>query len=112
MFRRETGGSFSKVMRKAYPKPVSCSLFCLLVLSILTGSTETSSWARLVFHGVAFGIAYVVSLLLLRFFDQFDLAIIEGVVPVNRLARRIILGAYSGVSILIYSERAKTAHHC
>jgi O-antigen/teichoic acid export membrane protein len=93
IFRRETGGSFSKVMRKAYPKPVSCSLFCLLILSLVTGSTETYSWARLVFQGVAFGIAYVVSLLLLRFFDQFDLAIVEGVVPVHRLARRIILGA-------------------
>ena len=54
---------------------------------------EASSWSRLVVYGVAFGIAYVVSLLLFRFFDQFDLAIVEGVVPVHPLARRIILGA-------------------
>jgi O-antigen/teichoic acid export membrane protein len=93
MFQRETCGLYSKVMRRAYPKPVACSLSILVVLSILTNSEQPSSWSQLVFHGLAFSVAYFFLLLLLRFFDRFDLAIVEGFVPVHRLARRIIPGA-------------------
>jgi O-antigen/teichoic acid export membrane protein len=91
LFQQETGGSFSKVMRRAYPKPAACSLVIIAFLSIITHS-EQSSWNQLVIRGVAFGVAYFALLLLLRFFDGFDLAIVEGFLPIPRVARRIIFG--------------------
>jgi O-antigen/teichoic acid export membrane protein len=89
LFQRETDRSFSKVIRSTYLKPVTCSLTVLLLLWLFTRSGP-SSWLGLIIHGIGFGAAYLVLLLLLRFFDRFDLAIVERFLPVSRLARRII----------------------
>jgi O-antigen/teichoic acid export membrane protein len=92
LFQRETAGSFSKVMRRAYPKPLVCSLTIIAFLYVIEHS-EQSSWSQLIVHGIAFAVAYFALLLLLRFFDRFDLAIVEGFLPVARVARRIIQDA-------------------
>ena len=107
LFRRETRAYFPNVFRKAYLKPIVSSLAVVAVLWMLT-HLEQSSWSKLVGHGVAFAFAYLVLLLLLRFFDSFDLAIAEGFLPVPRIVRRFIPDAELGSTLLSNSESAQT----
>jgi hypothetical protein len=55
-----------------------------------------------------FGGAYLVLLLLLRFFDSFDLEIVEKFLPIPRMARRFIPDAELGSALLPDSESAQT----
>jgi O-antigen/teichoic acid export membrane protein len=89
LFRRETAGSFPKVFRAAYLKPIVCSLGSIALIWIFT-HTDRPSWGRLVMHCLVFGVTYLILLLLLRFFDSSDLTMIEGVFPIPRIVRRII----------------------
>ena len=106
LFKLETGDSFPKVIRTAYLKPVTCSLAILGALWMLT-HTWPSSWTKLVGNGVAFGVAYLVLLLFARFFDTFDLAIVEGIVPVPSVVRRMIPDAQLGRALLADPQSAQ-----
>jgi O-antigen/teichoic acid export membrane protein len=89
LFWRETSGAFSRVMRRAYLKPILCSLPVGIVLSALTHSRR-SSWSGLVAFGVVFGVAYLVLLSSTRFFDGMDLSIAASVLRVPWIARRVV----------------------
>jgi O-antigen/teichoic acid export membrane protein len=105
LFHRETKGAFPKVIRTAYLKPIICSLGGIAVLWILSHS-ERSSWSKLVVNCIVFGVVYLALLLLLRFFDSSDLAMVERFFPIPRIARRIIPDAELGSSLLPDSESA------
>jgi O-antigen/teichoic acid export membrane protein len=92
LFQKQNGGAFWKLMWRAYLKPVICSLTVVAGLWLLTRS-EPSSWFGLAMHGIIFGVIYFVLLLLLRFFDRFDLEIVERFLPVSQKARRLVADA-------------------
>jgi O-antigen/teichoic acid export membrane protein len=92
LYEQETRASFLKTIRRAYLKPITCSLIPIAFLWGLTGLHQ-SSWSGLVVGGIVFGIAYLVLLLLFQFFDSFDAAILKGLLPVSRIARRADPGA-------------------
>jgi hypothetical protein len=52
--------------------------------------TSNLTWLGLFLLGVIFAIAYTLGLLFVQFFDRYDWDKIESVVPIARLARRII----------------------
>ena len=108
MFRQKTGNTYSGVLRRAYTKPVVCCLAIVAGFWLFTGK-EHWSWARLVFEGIIFGTAYLLSLLLVRFFDDRDVDIVESFFPIARIARRIIPDAKLGCALLPDSESASTA---
>lgn len=107
IFRQKTGETYSGVLRRAYTKPVVCSSAIVAGFWLLTGKAHWS-WARLVFEGILFGAVYLVSLLLVRFFDDRDLDIVESFFPIARIARRIIPDAKLGNALLPDSESATT----
>lgn len=86
LFQRETAGAFSAGLKRAYFKPVSSSLAIVSVLSMLTYSDQPS-WSGLVTCAVVFAVAYLVSLRLLNFFDNFDLSIAESVLRIPAMTR-------------------------
>jgi O-antigen/teichoic acid export membrane protein len=89
LFHRRTGNSFVRLMREAYLKPVISSVTLLYIL-ILVRPTSNLTWLGLFLLGVIFAIAYTLGLLFVQFFDRYDWDKIESVVPIARLARRII----------------------
>ena len=109
LFRRETGHAFPKVIRIAYLKPILSSLGGIAVLWVLMHS-ERSSWGKLVLNCIIFGVTYLVLLILLKFFDLSDLAMVERFLPIPRFARRIIPDddAELGSALLPDSESAQT----
>ena len=88
-FYRIAGYSFVRLLRQAYLKPTACSLVIVLAL-ILVAPPSSLGWIGLSSQALVFGVAYVVSLFLTRFFDQFDLAQVESFLPIARIARRIV----------------------
>ena len=90
-FYRLTGYPFVRVLREAYLKPAACSLAVLAALMAVE-SPNRLGWMGLSAHALVFGIMYVLSLLLTRFFDLFDLAQIESCMPMAGIIRRIIPG--------------------
>jgi O-antigen/teichoic acid export membrane protein len=80
---------FSRIIRRAYLKPVLCSVLALLLVLALARPSQLG-WAGLLVHCGGFGAIYLAGLILVRFFDQFDLHQAEGFVPFARIARKII----------------------
>ena len=107
IFQRETGGSYSSVLRVAYAKPVLSSLAVIALFWKVT-HLEQPSWSKLIIEGILFGAAYVVLLLLFRFFDSFDLEIAARILPIPRIARRFIPDAELGSALLPDSESTET----
>jgi O-antigen/teichoic acid export membrane protein len=107
LFHRETGGSYSNVIRGAYAKPIICSLVIVGFLWIVTHA-EPPNWRRLATEGFVFAAAYLILLLLVQFFDRFDLEIVERFLPIPRIARRIIPDAELGSALLPDTESAQT----
>jgi len=107
LFRRATDGSYPNVIRVAYSKPVLCSLLTIGFLWTVT-RFERPSWGTLVIEGVAFSATYLVLLLLVRFFDSFDLNILERFLHMPRIARRFIPDAELGGPLLPDSQSAQT----
>jgi O-antigen/teichoic acid export membrane protein len=103
LFRRETRGAYPKVIRIAYLKPIVCSLAVVAFQWTLTHG-EISSWSKLVVNTIVFGVLYFVLLLLVQFFDNSDLAMLERFLPIPQIARRIIPDAELGGSLLADSE--------
>jgi O-antigen/teichoic acid export membrane protein len=91
-FYRISGYSFARVLREGYLKPTGCSLAVLMIL-MLVAPQGRLGWVGLSAHALTFGVLYVVGLFPTRFFDAFDLAQLEGFLPIARLARRIMPAA-------------------
>jgi O-antigen/teichoic acid export membrane protein len=91
-FYRSTGYPFGRVLREAYWKPAVCSVVPLVILMAIAPPGRLG-WAGLSVHAVAFAILYFSGLLLARFFDLFDLAQLESLLPIARAARKIMPAA-------------------
>ena len=105
-FQKQTKTSLISLVRFAYVKPLLASLFALSFVWILRRLVETSLIT--LFAGAAiFGLAYFLTLLLLRFFDSFDLSTIETVVRLPSFFRRIVPNAELGGSLLSDRESAQ-----
>ena len=89
VFHRPGGHPFRRVLRQAYLKPTACSLGALVVLFAFPRSIH-AGWGTLAIEALAFGFVYVLGLVPSRFFDAFDLDKIESLLPIARVARRII----------------------
>jgi O-antigen/teichoic acid export membrane protein len=89
LFHRHTRNSVARLLREAYFKPVLCTVV-LLTSEFLISPARNLSWLGLFLHGSVFALAYAAVLLSTRFFDQYDWAKIESVVPVARIAKRIV----------------------
>ncbi|MBZ5548471.1 MAG: polysaccharide biosynthesis C-terminal domain-containing protein [Acidobacteriia bacterium] len=107
MFHCETAGSYSNLIRSVYAKPILCSL---LIVGLLWAVTRVAqpSWRRLATEGVIFGVAYLVLLLVFRFFDRLDLEIAERFLPIPGMARRLIPDVELGSTLLPDSESTQT----
>lgn len=106
-FWRETAGLFAGMVRKAYLKPGICSALTLIPLWLFTSRTG-ASWGSMVCEGIAFAILYAFLLLLVGFFDTFDVAVVERLFPIPMIARRFIPDAELGGSLFSHSERTQT----
>ena len=89
LFHRHTGYGYSRLAGEAYLKPLVCAggLILLIRYSIAVGRL---GWGGLVLVAAGFGAAYLVALLLARFFDEFDLVQLERYVPLARLVRKVV----------------------
>jgi len=106
-YQLETKSPLADLARKAYLKPVISSLLAAAVLFVFERSAE-ARWITLFGEALVFAGAYLVLLLLFRFFDSFDLEIVEKFLPVPRIARRFIPDAELGSALLPDSESAET----
>lgn len=89
LFHRNSRYSFTRVLREAYLKPFMCSIF-LLALQFYIVPGRNLSWLGLFLQGLAFSFLYTVALLFSGFFDLFDFERLESLVPIARLARKIV----------------------
>jgi len=80
---------FHQTLVRAYSKPLACALAAALAMWPVR-NLEIPGWQRLSLSAAAFGIVYLVGLILLRFFDSFDLTKAERYVPCFGLARRLL----------------------
>ena len=107
--QRETGISLVSLMRSAYLKPLVTSLVIAGVLWGLSRPLAEISWVTLTVGAVVFGTLYLLALLLLRFFDGFDLAIVERAVRLPSFVRRMVPNAELGGALLPHRESPQAA---
>ena len=88
-FHRETHSSWAELAKIAYLKPALGSLLVAGAMVFFMREIG-SSWVGLFVGGLVFGVAYLLSLLLFRFFDGADLALAESVVPVPSFIRKLV----------------------
>ena len=89
VFHHQTGYPLRETLQRAYLKPFLCSLASAGVVSVVGGHWP-GGWPGMCLKAAVFGILYLSSVTLTKFFDQFDLARAESIIPAARLARRII----------------------
>jgi O-antigen/teichoic acid export membrane protein len=87
-FHRITRYPLGRVFREAYLKPILFSTLVLAVIRIIH-PIDNLSWSGLLVMGLAFGIVFIVSILLSGFFDEYDWNRVERLVPIIRHARRV-----------------------
>jgi O-antigen/teichoic acid export membrane protein len=85
--------SFSDILRRAYLKPLLCSLAGAVAMYMLNGF-RMRLWPQLLVGTAIYGVVYLVGLGLTRFFDAFDFSKAERHLPFARLALRIIPMSY------------------
>lgn len=106
-FWRETKTSVLELLKVAYIRPlISASLLAIVVFSFIR--TDDLTWVGLCAWAVLFGAGYLVMLLLLRFFDAVDLAIIDSVISVPSFVRRIVPNAELGRPLFPNRKSART----
>lgn len=89
LFSQQTRISYMSLTWQAYLKPSVCALALLTILSMVS-PWEHLHWAGLVIQGFLFGVMHLLCLMLTRFFDDLDLTKAESVLPMARLARRVM----------------------
>jgi len=89
VFHRQTGYPVRETLQRAYLKPFLCSLASAAV-PLVIAAHWMEGWPGMCLKAAVFGILYVLSVTLARFFDEFDLASAENFFPAARFARRII----------------------
>ena len=89
LFHHQTGYPLRETVQRAYLKPFLCSLASAGVV-LAVGGHLAAGWPGMFLKAALFGMLYISSVTLTRFFDQFDLAKAESVFPALRFARRII----------------------
>jgi O-antigen/teichoic acid export membrane protein len=89
LFERQTHISFLTVAGQAYLKPSVCALVLLSILSMVS-PWGYLHWVGLAVQGLLFGVLYFLCLMVTKFFDDFDLRKAESVLPMARLARRMV----------------------
>ena len=87
MFHQETGYPMS-ILLTPYIKPVGLGLLLAFLTRQFLPIYELR-WAGMVITGLAFSICYVIALLVLRYFDTFDLQTLERLLPIPKAIRRI-----------------------
>jgi O-antigen/teichoic acid export membrane protein len=85
---------FIDIMRRAYLKPLLCSLVAGGSM-FATNALGMHLWLRLLVGTAVYAVVYLFGLGLARFFDEFDFIKAEGHLPFVRLARRVIPVSYS-----------------
>jgi O-antigen/teichoic acid export membrane protein len=105
-FQRETKSSFLEMLKVAYVKPIVSSLLVAGVVFFFLRAVAVS-WGGLFSGGLLFGAAYSLLLLLFRFFDHIDLAIVERIVRVPSFIRRIVPNAELGSSLFANRKSAQ-----
>jgi peptidoglycan biosynthesis protein MviN/MurJ (putative lipid II flippase) len=89
VFHHQTGYPLWETVRRAYLKPCLCSLASAALLWVADGHRAVG-WPGMCVKAALFGMLYLLGVTFTRFFDQFDLAKAESVLPAARFARRII----------------------
>lgn len=89
LFHRHTQNSVARLLRGAYLKPVLFSVV-LLILEFLISPAKGLSWLGLFLHGLVFALVYTAAMLSTSFFDEYDWIKIESVMPIARIAKRIV----------------------
>lgn len=88
------GVPFLQILRRAYLKPVLCSIVAGAASSAINVLVR-NLWLDVLVGASAFAIIYLAGLLLARFFDEFDWSKLEAHVPLARHARRLIPISYA-----------------
>jgi hypothetical protein len=89
MFHRETRYS-GMALGKTYLKPLLWAVLLALPLHFLIRGGQPG-WAGLIAFAALFMVLYSIGLLLVRYFDTFDLQVLERIVPLPKVLRRIRL---------------------
>ncbi len=89
LYHRQTGHSFSRLVREAYLKPLACVLVLVLLMRAIV-EWRQAGWATLAGHGLLFAVLYFVGVSRMRFFDEFDLGKLQAYFPAGRLLARLI----------------------
>ncbi len=89
VFNKASASGWRRPILRAYLKPVVCAAI-LVALLLAIYPPEAVSWLGLFVAGIIFVCAYLMGLITMRFFDQFDLAKAERLFPPIRLVRRVI----------------------
>lgn len=107
-FQHETGTSLLQIAKSAYAKP---TLAAMLSGSILFAFFRgpNASWVGLITGAFVFGATYFLLLLLLKFFDNFDLSLVNTVVHVPAFIRRIVPNAELGGPLFPDHKNAEAA---
>ena len=87
--RPYVGVPFHLILYRAYLKPLICSLAAAAVM-LLPNLLSHREWVVMMIHVAVFGAIYTAGLLLVRFFDRFDLAKAEGHIPFVRSVSTIL----------------------
>lgn len=80
--------SFFTMLRRAYLKPLLCSVAAALVIPAIS-LLGLRAWQNLALMVGAYGAVYLAGLAVTHFFDSFDFAKAEGHLPFMKLARRL-----------------------
>jgi O-antigen/teichoic acid export membrane protein len=89
LFHKHIQSSTAKMVWRTYWKPVAYSAVLLAVLFRLT-RLDRLRWEGLVVTGFLFGALYLAALVATGFFDRFDLARAESILPFRRFVKGII----------------------
>jgi O-antigen/teichoic acid export membrane protein len=103
LFHRYTKYPFWSVVQTAYFKPILCSILLAASMSLLWPSEV--KWPSLVLRTAVFGVLYLATLILTRFFDHFDLEQIPSRIRISALGKAM-LGSAIGQWAMLDTEKS------